>query len=491
MELPARTYPPIASTENSTQVHPLFDAAAQVYIQELQDHYVTAVSVAADGNIAAISNRCGIAADWCIAANTAVLLGHFGPDENGKPSRWSSIDDTGGTSVAAAVVSGGLALTQQMFRGQLSNTELVARFYATADKEGRYADRAVYGQGLMDLDTALAPVGRTLITTGRRIDGPGRGLHATRLRTGPALGDALPPALAGRELAAFDELGAPFWYDAAGFAAMAAGSPAAARLQGLMARNAAPQPEGSGFGFHPRDLPVAGWAAGNGLLDLSGLSGGAAVLRFGAGGGLTAVAVTTAGMPGEAAPETGAVLSWRPAETPLDQRAGLLAEPEAMLGSTADGAFGRLSVRSAALGVGAETHLAGWRFKADAELDLVSPRADGGLVADMSGLSTSAFTLRAGRRLESGDRVALLLSQPVRVERGRARLVLPAGRTRTGEVLHEAVPVRLAPSGRQIGLAAQWSRTAPAGGELRAEASLSHEPRQRAGARPEIRLLAG
>ena len=108
----------------------------------------------------------------------------------------------------------------------------------------------------------------------------------------------------------------------------------------------------------------------------------------------------------------------------------------------------------------------------------------------MSGLSTSAFTLRASRRLESGDAVALVLSQPVRVERGQARLVLPAGRTRTGAVLHEAVPVRLAPSGRQLDLAAQWTRAGLLGGEVRAEASLSHQPGHNAGAEPEFRLLA-
>ena len=57
------------------------------------------------------------------------------------------------------MVSGGLAVMKQLFRGQLSNTELVSRLFATANKKGIYANRAVYGQGLMNLGAATNPWG--------------------------------------------------------------------------------------------------------------------------------------------------------------------------------------------------------------------------------------------------------------------------------------------------------------------------------------------
>ena len=52
-----------------------------------------------------------------------------------------------------------LSLTKQLFRDQLLNTELVTQLLETADNTGRYADRAIYGRGKMDLGAARSPVG--------------------------------------------------------------------------------------------------------------------------------------------------------------------------------------------------------------------------------------------------------------------------------------------------------------------------------------------
>ena len=64
-----------------------------------------------------------------------------------------------GTSFAAPMVSGGLAVMKQLFRDQLLNTALVTRLFATADKGGKFADQEIYGQGMMDLGAAATPVG--------------------------------------------------------------------------------------------------------------------------------------------------------------------------------------------------------------------------------------------------------------------------------------------------------------------------------------------
>ena len=55
------------------------------------------------------------------------------------------------------MVAGGLAIMKQLFRDQLSNTELVTRLFETADRSGVYADAAIYGRSSMDLGAATSP----------------------------------------------------------------------------------------------------------------------------------------------------------------------------------------------------------------------------------------------------------------------------------------------------------------------------------------------
>ena len=170
-----------------------------------------------DGEIADFSNRCGIAADFCIAApGEGMRVAYFGPHEvTGAPARGYGINHRG-TSLAAPMVAGGLAVMKQLFR-ELSNTELVTRLFETAEDEGVYADRAVYGHGAMDLRAATWPVGVLDVPVeSERADGAGAALLGTRLQAGAAFGDGLERSLAGTEIAAFDDLGAPFWFDLGG-----------------------------------------------------------------------------------------------------------------------------------------------------------------------------------------------------------------------------------------------------------------------------------
>jgi len=127
---------------------------------------------------------------------------------------------------------------------------------------------------------------------------------------------------------------------------------------------------------------------------------------------------------------------------------------------------------------------------AGAEVGAVATTARGGLIYDVSALTTSTFALRADRPLAGHGRLHLSVSQPLRVERGRASLAVPVGRTRTGEVLRDQVRADLAPSGRQIDIEARWERPL-AGGALRLGAVVTREPGHRAAADPELTLLTG
>ena len=146
-------------------------AGMMARIQELRGHSIAAVATGEDDEIAPFSARCGIAADWCIAApGYRVRAAYFGTWQNELIRGYARLS---GTSFAAPMVSGGLALMTQMFRDQLPGEDLVTRLFHTADRGGRYADRAVYGHGLMDLGAALSPVGVPVLTAGDTVGWPG------------------------------------------------------------------------------------------------------------------------------------------------------------------------------------------------------------------------------------------------------------------------------------------------------------------------------
>ena len=497
-------------------------------IEELQGHSIAVVALnPVDGRIASFSNRCGIAADFCIAApGEQVRSAYFG---NVAPS-FASRDyvNLRGTSFATPMVSGGLALMKQLFRDQLSNTDLVARLFETADRSGFYADPAIYGRGSMDLGAATSPVGVLEVPVGASVGETGVRLLSTRLSAGTALGDGLRRSLASREIMALDALGAPFWHRLDGFTTAAQGPSVTARLRGFLA----PGPAGPGFvsvaadarntslsehlpSFSRKLAPdpdrgrVSTWDGAAAERETAPVSLHAAVLEATAEvrgshmslaegavkatlagqGGLSASAFTTKGIQ-ERTPTVGAALGWRRPGSPLGLRAGWIGERETLLGSVGEGAFGILAGDTSFLGVDAHTDLGGWRVGANAEVGIVAPAARGGLMTRVSALATSAFALHTARALDGAGALRLSVSQPLRVERGRASLTVPVGRTKAGAVSYDALTAGLAPSGRQMDFAGEWFRPLPRG-ELRLGAVYSHRPGHRRDAAPEFTFLGG
>ncbi len=464
---------------------------------ELRGHLVAVVAVGQNGRIASFSNRCGAASDWCIAApGVAVRVAYFGPDWNDGSPGARGAASANGTSFAAPIVTGGLAVLKDVFRSQLSNSALVARLLATANKKGIYADSSVYGQGLMDLDAATAPVGIAAIARGDRVGDPGHALVRTRLAPGGAIGAGLARAFAGHEIAAFDSLGAPFWYPLDALSAPDPGRPVLARLRAFAApRRADPDPgplrhrfaaltAGDRLSVGVLRAPDPGTGGGH----LS-LADGALALGTGQPGGLRVAAFSSEGMRGHS-PASGAALSWRPDGGWLGLTGGWVGERQTMLGSTAAGAFGRLSGNAAFAGIEASAALGAWRLDAGAELGTARAQASGGMIAAVSPLATSAFALSAERTLANGDRIGFSAAQPLRVEAGRARLSLPVGRSEDGRVLRRSLSAGLEPGGRQIDIAARWRRTLPNGGELGIGAGWTRQPGHDTAAEPELSLLA-
>ena len=120
----------------------------------------------------------------------------------------------------------------------------------------------------------------------------------------------------------------------------------------------------------------------------------------------------------------------------------------------------------------------------------MTAQAHGGVFQEISPLATSAFALHATRQNEDGSAFRVSLSQPLRVESGRALLTLPSGRTTAGEVIRNTLAADVEPGGRQVDLALQWQQPMELG-QLRLGATLSHEPGHRTNADAELILLSG
>lgn len=461
---------------NAVSVDVLAGLAARV--AELRGHTVAVAALGPGGAIADFSNRCGIAADYCIAApGEDVRIAYFGPhpDTSG-PIR--SVWRSNGTSVAAPMVSGGLAIMKQLFRDQLSNTELVTRLFETADNSGAYANRAVYGRGKLDLAAATHPVGVPAVPVAVNANGGGSNLRATRLRLGAPFGNALARSVGDHEIMALDDLGAPFWYRLGDFVATAEGPAVDARVRRFLAGGARETPEWRGVSA--RETPAE---AGGGHLSL-------------AEGGMTATFTGRAGLSAsvfgtnQERDAAGGTLGWRPEGAPLGLRLGWITEGGTILGGEGRGAFGSLAADTAFIRLEGDVRLGAWRLGADAEWGSARARARGGLIEEVSPISTSAFALHARAAVTDTDTVRFSLAQPLRVEDGRASLTLPAARTKLGRVLRTSLTSPLAPEARQIDLAATWERPLAAG-RLRLGVVWSRHPGHSASAGSRLTFLAG
>ena len=474
------------------------------HFPELQENTVAVVAIRPNGEIADFSNRCGVAAEYCLSApGEEITAAYFGESPDGNSGFQGIHPALRGTSFAAPMVTGGLALMKQYFRGQISNTDLLARLLETADRSGIYAEAAIYGRGLMDLGAATSPVGAAVVAMGDRVKSAGATLQNSGLQLGLAFGDAFVPVLEGQEIAAFDTLGAPFWYDIDGMVNVAARPALHDRFRDFQQLSLS-EPQGSSADairlpiLETRDAPHGALPAL--YLAKSGVSPAASAGHFAlarhsvvaslpVAANLSATLLTTEGLARQE-PASGAALTWREPEAPIGLRAGWMGERQTLLGSESDGAFGDLEAHAAFAGIEADTELGSWRLGGTAEIGTVNAQARGGVFQTISPLATSAFALHATRKNDDSSAFLVSLSQPLRVEGGQASIAIPSGRTTAGEVIRNTLTADVEPGGRQVDLAMQWQQPLEIG-ELRLGATLSHEPGHRKNADAELILLSG
>ena len=512
-----------------------------LYFPKLRGHTIATIAVDEAGEIASFSNRCGSAADWCIAApGVGVRIVYYKMKQgiSGAKLPFYGVGVASGTSVAAPMVVGSLAVMKGLFGDQLSNTDLVVRLFATANKTGRYADKKVYGQGLLDLGAATSPVGEPVIVVVGSIVGGGVPLAMTSLASGKAFGDSLLRSVAGEGVVTFDALGAPFSYDLGSFVGYAKSSSLQERLQTLMdSEDVLEEFEDPAYGlsapvmttgrrFFPggRVSRTRNGREASGDVSSSGVSFGRVAdkghLSVAKGalmvswedreGGLSATAFgttqpsSTATMRGYTTTPTGypaghaekphtsgGVVAWQPSGAPIGLRAGWMTEQGSVLGASGRGAFGSLTGQTGFVGLHTGWKTDTWSMHANAEFGTIASTPEKSLIKDISGVITSTFGLSATRSFGAGRALQVSLSQPLRVESGRASFVVPVARTKSGSVVRRSFTSGLSPSGRQIDFSLSWHHRVSESSRVHLSGILTHNPGHRANAKPEAALLLG
>ena len=422
------------SAGNFARDRPAPEASLPVREPAVRGHWLAVAALADNGNIAGYSNRCG------------ALPGDWNPQAHGRhyclTARGSNIQATAlgigkdyevvsGTSYAAPLVAGGIALVIEQFRGQLSNREVALRVVNTANNTGIYADAAIYGAGLLDLDAATAPVGA--VSTGTA--SLRASLHRTRLATPPAWG-RVGRHLAGREVAGFDEWNAPFW------------QPAASLFATVPAPQAILPMPGWDEGFEQRALlSHLRWFGARG----EGREDG---LRMTLWGDNVHAAGFRADLPGSGfAAETdyhafgfsGAVME--------RLRLGVIVETQTNQGARPAGAFG--AAANSKLVWLAREHAWPLSFASGAALRLDYLVAAGqpdyarGAMFNATGSLYSAASLALEHR-GAATRTRLSIGQPLRAESGRGTLRYAAGRDRAGNWRYEEARFALRPETREL-----------------------------------------
>jgi hypothetical protein len=149
----------VFSAGNEAAAQPSLQSGLPYRIGGIEPGWLAVVAIDNAGQIASYSNRCGVAAAWCLAAPGGSWdAGLYSMQNNGDYAHMY------GTSMAAPHAAGALAALKSMFPN-LSYLQIRDRLLFTANRSGAYADAATYGQGLMDLEAASSPVGGVSVPT--------------------------------------------------------------------------------------------------------------------------------------------------------------------------------------------------------------------------------------------------------------------------------------------------------------------------------------
>lgn len=157
---------------------PSLAGALPYYFPSLADSWLNVVALDERDQIADFSAVCGISAPWCIAAPGVSIYSTVGDTQYAYAS---------GTSMAAPVVTGSIALLKSEFP-ELTGSEIVRILKDTATDIGAPGVDAIYGNGALNLENALAPAGELVIAAADTIYGDAYAVDASGISgSGPVL----------------------------------------------------------------------------------------------------------------------------------------------------------------------------------------------------------------------------------------------------------------------------------------------------------------
>ncbi len=505
----------------------------------LASHLIAVTATDEVGVIADYANRCGVAAAWCIAAPGSGIYSTV-PTQT-----YASID---GTSMATPHVTGAVAALMDLFPS-LTPAQIVQRIFTTATKAGQYSDTTIYGNGFLNLNAASSMISSAMLTTGASLSAPQTyNLADVQLSLTPAFGDALSRGLEGQKVMLMDS------FDGALFTGRSAselvGSTAVRHADetltrfGVMPSEKVLSDDGSmslslrsvaatstsqaktesrlvksfgstgtveigymedpslGFGQMASGHAVAGETQASGAFMtpyLGFASDGTSVASSTQIGKLTVRAGSFTGH-AEDQRDHGAFgalteVSYAPtARSSIGVQTGFVREENTFLGSETSAAFKTDATDTVYVGFNGHVDLTD-------SLSLVgsytrglssASGAQGSLLTDLSGVQSDAFSLglmQANAALQ-GDRLGLIVNQPLRVDAGQANFVLPVQLdSTTGSLGYTPTTANLSPSGREIDLEAFYAL--PLGENTHINTSLMYrnEPNHVADASPAFQGL--
>ena len=461
---------------------PSFDAALPLWdgSGEVGKRWVAVVATDRTNALASFSNRCGLAAKWCMAAPGAGVVAAYSGEsprgfDLGVYRSWASLN---GTSLAAPLVSGGLAVVKQYFGDTLSMEQVLQRLYATADVtpdtvvgDGACPEHlntnadpecelsSTHGRGLMNLERATRPVGST----------SGGGTFADA-------GGTIAAALARRGVTpvVFDSLGFPFR------------ETPQAQAQALAA-DVEPIPEFAEEGG------TAGAPRWHGLQWHGTHHAEPALATAGGGPWTFASASDTDGQNVNTAG-----VAWRASGAHGHWQAGFVAERDRVHGGAATGSWagGGFWHHTTFLRAGKRWRLAGGAEEG-VSIEAASTVAHGamrgnGVLRETNGVYTGhAVHFDVGGRHR---RTRLTLESPLRAEAGEFTLKVPVGGTLADGVRYADVDGDLAPEAREVRLTGRhevegrYGRVAVAAGMRFNAGHLAGEEDWHAGVRWRVRF---
>ncbi|WP_439240591.1 S8 family serine peptidase [Lonepinella sp. BR2474] len=137
---------------NESKQQPGIMAALPRYLPALEHHYLSVVAVNDGENLADYSNHCGVSKNWCVAApgSFTVLVTNGAEQHIQQPG----LQMQEGTSFAAPVVTGALALVKQRFN-YFTSSQVRDTLLTTATDLGETGIDDTFGWGLIDLSAAI------------------------------------------------------------------------------------------------------------------------------------------------------------------------------------------------------------------------------------------------------------------------------------------------------------------------------------------------